>query len=246
MDDPDCQASIPHPATTAPRQYGEIDPRVRPRQWSPSTIRILRVPIRDLACSRSGTDSPLASNLLITCPLDLEAAMTRSISARTACRVLTALLFATLAGCGGSSSSRPDGLAGGSAISSGGVVNSGGVAGGGTSGTKSTGGTTAAGGTVGSGGVASSTAMDAGSGDTGSDACSPTLYGQPCADEGESCVYPSHQCRCTSGVWLCSICPASAPNTGGSCADITSVCRYDAGATQCTCGGIPLPTWSCT
>jgi hypothetical protein len=177
--------------------------------------------------------------------------MTRSIPGTAARSILCVLFFAALAGCGGSSSARTDGavLAGGSTVGSGGVVSSGGVTGGGTGGTggtKSTGGTTATGGITGSGGVASSTGMDAASGDTGSYACGPTLYGQPCPEEGESCVYPSHQCRCTSGVWVCSICPASAPNTGGSCADITSVCRYDAGATQCSCGGIPLTTWSCT
>lgn len=168
--------------------------------------------------------------------------MTRSIPATAACSILCVLLSAALSGCGGSGSARTDGsvLTGGSTVGSGGVVSSGGVTGGGTGGTKSIGGTTA------TGGATSSGAMDAGSGDTGSDTCSPTLYGQPCSDEGESCVYPSHQCRCTSGVWVCSICPASAPNTGASCADITSVCTYDAGATQCTCGSIPLTTWSCT
>ena len=174
--------------------------------------------------------------------------MTRSIPATTARSILCVLFSAALAECGGSGSVPPDApvLTGGSAIASGGMVNSGGVTGAGTGGTKATGGTIGMGGITGSGGVASSTGMDAASGDTGSYACGPTLYGQPCPDEGESCVYPSHQCRCTSGIWVCSICPASAPNTGASCADITSVCTYDAGATQCSCGGIPLPTWSCT
>jgi serpin B len=56
-----------------------------------------------------GTDSPLASNLLITCSLDLEAAMTRWIRPGTGCCVLSALCFAALGGCGsGTSAPRID------------------------------------------------------------------------------------------------------------------------------------------
>jgi hypothetical protein len=107
--------------------------QVKTQPWRPSTIRILRVSVHDLAHSPGqGTDSTLASNLLITCPLDLEAAMTRSIRLGTGCCVLSALCFAALPGCGS-----------GSAIGSGGVVGGGGA----------TGGTTGAGGTTGTGGT---------------------------------------------------------------------------------------------
>ena len=97
-------------------------------------------------------------------------------------------------------------------------------------GSSSTGGESAAGGTAGGG---------------GSMACGPTLQGQQCQNDGKTCVYPNNQCRCTTAIWLCSLCPASAPNTGASCGDITSVCTYNSGTIRCTCGGIPLPTWSC-
>jgi len=50
------------------------------------------------------TDSALASNLLITCSLDLEAAMTRWIRPGTVCCVLSALCFAALGGCGSGTS----------------------------------------------------------------------------------------------------------------------------------------------
>ena len=83
----------------------------------------------------------MASNLLIACPLDLEAVMTRSISARTACCVLTAFFLAALAGCDGSGSARPDGSAGagGSIVADGGGA-SGGTAGTGSGGVSATGG----------------------------------------------------------------------------------------------------------
>jgi hypothetical protein len=84
--------------------------------------------------------------------------MTRSIPDKTASCSLTALFFAALAGCGGSTGARTDGpiLAGGSATGGGGVPNSGGLAGGGMGGTQSNGGTTATGVTTGSGGIAGS------------------------------------------------------------------------------------------
>ena len=77
--------------------------------------------------------------------------MTRSIPAKPAC-VLTALLFAALPGCGGSSSARLDGSVstGGSTVGSGGVVNSGGVAG--IGGANTSAGTTGTGG-AGTGGI---------------------------------------------------------------------------------------------
>ena len=119
---------------------------------------------------------------------------------------------------GGSSSTGGESAAGGTSSST--------VAGG----SSSTGGESAAGGTAGGG---------------GSMACGPTLQGQQCQNDGKTCVYPNNQCRCTTAIWLCSLCPASAPNTGASCGDITSVCTYNSGTIRCTCGGIPLPTWSC-
>ena len=94
-----------------------------------------------------GRDSPLASNLLIACSRDLEAVMTRSISARTACCVLTAFFLAALAGCGGSGSARPDGpvVTGGSAGAGGSIVADGGGSSGGTAGTGSGGASTTGG-----------------------------------------------------------------------------------------------------
>jgi len=53
--------------------------------------------IHDLACSRPADRLPLASNLLITCPLDLEAAMTRWIRLGTGCCVISALFAIALA-----------------------------------------------------------------------------------------------------------------------------------------------------
>ena len=47
---------------------------------------------------------PLASNLLIPCPLDLEEAMTRWIRPGTGCCVLSAFFFAALVGCGNGAS----------------------------------------------------------------------------------------------------------------------------------------------
>jgi hypothetical protein len=73
--------------------------------------------------------------------------MTRSISVRTACCVLTAFFFATLAGCDGSGSARTDGpvLTGGSAGAGGSIVTNGGGSSGGTAGAGS-GGVSATGG----------------------------------------------------------------------------------------------------
>jgi hypothetical protein len=62
---------------------------------------------------------------------------------------------------------------------------------------------------------------------------------------GATCAYPGHQCRCTQGPWICSLCPDTAPPTGASCASMIGVCTYP-GANQCMCGGVPLPVWSCT
>jgi hypothetical protein len=86
------------------------------------------------------TDSPLASNLLITCPLDLEAAMARSIRPGVGSCVLCAFCFAALAGCGSSSAvPTPDGLVStdGSAGAGGSVVANGGGSSGGIVGTGS-------------------------------------------------------------------------------------------------------------
>jgi hypothetical protein len=130
------------------------------------------------------------------------------------------------------------GGAGGTAgsTSAGGTAGMGGVSG--------AGGISAAGGTSGSGGNGGVGGTGASGGDGGV-ACGPTLMGQGCADAGATCAYPSHQCRCTQGLWICSLCPDTAPPTGASCASMTSVCTYT-GANQCTCGGVPLPVWSCT
>jgi hypothetical protein len=64
----------------------------------------------------------LASNLLITCPLDLEAAMTRSIPVRTGCCVLFALFATALAACGSGNAS-----GNGAVVDSGGIVETGGA-----------------------------------------------------------------------------------------------------------------------
>jgi hypothetical protein len=117
--------------------------------------------------------------------------------------------------------------------------------GGGTAGSAGTGGAAGIGGSSGTGGYADSGGSSGNGGDGGVNACGPTLMGQDCADAGETCAYPSHQCRCTQGLWICSLCPDTAPPTGASCASMTSVCSYP-GANQCTCGGVPLPVWSCT
>lgn len=126
------------------------------------------------------------------------------------------------AGMGGSSGAGGISAAGGYAASAGSS---------GTSGTSGSGGNGGVGGTGAAGG-------DGG-------ACGPTLMGQGCPDAGETCAYPSHQCRCAQGLWICSLCPDIAPLTGASCASMISVCTYP-GANQCTCGGVPLPVWSCT
>jgi hypothetical protein len=96
---------------------------------------------------RSGHRLALGLELADSLPLDLEAVMTRSISARTACCVLTAFFLTALAGCGGSGSARPDGpvLTGGSAGAGGSIVANGGGSSGGTAGTGS-GGVSATGG----------------------------------------------------------------------------------------------------
>jgi len=86
---------------------------------------------------------------------------------------------------------------------------------------------------------------DAETGGDASTACVPTLHGQACPTNGEVCSYTGHQCHCVKTIWVCSLCPAQAPNKGASCADITSTCTYG-DTQQCTCGGVPLPTWSCT
>ena len=109
---------------------------------------------------------------------------------------------------------------------------------------------TNAGGTVGTGGSAGNagaggTTANGGAGGSGGVECSPTLLGQTCANANETCAYTGHQCRCEQGIWICSLCPDTAPNTGASCADVTTVCTY-AGTNQCTCGGVPLPLWTCT
>jgi hypothetical protein len=124
-----------------------------------------------------------------------------------------------------------------------GSTSAGGAAG--MGGSSGAGGVSAAGGASGSGGNGGVGGTGANSGDAGSVACGPTLMGQGCADAGATCAYPSHQCRCTQGLWICSLCPDTAPPTGASCASMISVCTYT-GANQCTCGGVPLPVWSCT
>ncbi len=76
------------------------------RPCSPPTIRILRVARATIwrssrSCERASPN--LAPNLLIACPLDLEAAMTRLTRPGTGCCVLSALFAIALAGCGSGS-----------------------------------------------------------------------------------------------------------------------------------------------
>jgi hypothetical protein len=109
--------------------------------------------------------------------------MTRPTRPGTGCRVLTALFFAVLAGCGGSGSARPDGsvLVGG--FGSGGN-------GGGPGGMTGAGGTTGAGGAIGSGGGSSlgSGGADAGSNQAAGDAAATEAASDVAVTEAASDV----------------------------------------------------------